>query len=332
MAGRCQRHNSVNELLWLALSENPARVHESIPRLLQGVPGSDGGAFYLRSNNRMRLAVQWGPLNRRSDFEVQECYALRLVRAHFDNEPGRCPHKDGHLSSACIPVAGNGEIIGLLVIDGELSRPAVARLNTLAEALGAALAVIKHCERLRVLADHDQRLGLFNRNYFETALEAHLSRATFDNKSVSLLFIDIDHFKKYNDTHGHAAGDTLLEQVAHMLQRSVRGQDIAARWGGEELAMIMPGADIQTSYKRAEEIRKEMKLLPQAPGRHPVTVSIGIAVFPENAQKGDDLLAAADAALYRAKRGGRDRIELARDLLVCSSPAIERSEERIDVV
>jgi len=126
--------------------------------------------------------------------------------------------------------------------------------------------------------------------------------------------IDLDHFKRFNDTFGHDAGDVLLRELGQLLQSNVRGSDIACRYGGEEFALILPDANLATAQERAERIRKSAKYLDlkhagQALGA--VTLSVGVATFPEHGDTPFLLVRAADQALYRAKAAGRDRVMLA---------------------
>jgi diguanylate cyclase (GGDEF)-like protein len=126
--------------------------------------------------------------------------------------------------------------------------------------------------------------------------------------------LDIDHFKRFNDTHGHPAGDALLYEMGKFLQEHLRVEDVACRYGGEEFLLIMPGATLETVHQRAEHLRQEVKGLQvqyndQTVGN--ITLSLGIAVYPEHGSTQESILRAADDALYRAKQGGRDQVMLA---------------------
>jgi diguanylate cyclase (GGDEF)-like protein len=126
--------------------------------------------------------------------------------------------------------------------------------------------------------------------------------------------LDLDHFKKFNDTYGHDAGDTVLRETAAFLLKSVRTEDFVCRFGGEEFIIILPAADLKTTQARAERIRsklREMTVIHQGRSLGMVTVSIGVAEVPVHGTSPKDLIEAADAALYRAKREGRDRVMVA---------------------
>jgi diguanylate cyclase (GGDEF)-like protein/PAS domain S-box-containing protein len=169
-------------------------------------------------------------------------------------------------------------------------------------------------EALHEQSIHDPLTGLFNRRYMEEAFKQNLSRATRQLHTMGIIMLDIDHFKQFNDTHGHPAGDALLCEVGKFLQDHLRAEDVACRYGGEEFLLIMPGATLESTLQRAEHLRQEVKGLQaeykgQAIGD--ITLSLGIAIYPEHGSTQKTILRAADDALYRAKQGGRDRVMLA---------------------
>ena len=128
---------------------------------------------------------------------------------------------------------------------------------------------------------------------------------------LGLLMLDLDHFKKFNDTYGHDAGDTVLRETASFLARSVRSEDIVCRFGGEEFVVILPLANLKVTHARAERIRsklRELTVLHQGHCLGMITVSVGVSALPDHGTAPKSLLDAADAALYRAKREGRDRV------------------------
>ena len=165
-------------------------------------------------------------------------------------------------------------------------------------------------ERVENLAATDDLTGLFNRRYLEGALERELARADRGSSSLALVLLDIDHFKSFNDTYGHAIGDLVLKKVATTLQRCLRQADVLARFGGEEFVVLLPQVDERGAMESAERIRAALESSGIHPGgpRKRVTVSIGLAMFPCHADSADTLLRAADEALYRAKDAGRNRV------------------------
>ena len=168
-------------------------------------------------------------------------------------------------------------------------------------------------ERVENLAATDGLTGLFNRRYLEGALERELARADRSSSSLALLLLDIDHFKSFNDTYGHAMGDLVLKNVATTLQRCLRQADVLARFGGEEFVVLLPQVGERGAMESAERIRAALESSGIHPGgpRKRVTVSIGLATFPDHADSSESLLRAADEALYRAKDASRNRVSSA---------------------
>jgi diguanylate cyclase (GGDEF)-like protein/PAS domain S-box-containing protein len=168
-------------------------------------------------------------------------------------------------------------------------------------------------EELRQQSVRDPLTGLYNRRYLEETLAREITRASRIQKSLGIIMLDLDHFKYYNDSFGHAAGDFLLRKLGSLLEHHVRGSDIACRYGGDEFILIMPEATREVTCQRAELIRNEFKILRmnEEMDRGDVTLSLGVAVYPVNGIVGDVVLKAADAALYRAKINGRDRVVVA---------------------
>ena len=165
--------------------------------------------------------------------------------------------------------------------------------------------------KLREESVRDVLTGLFNRRYLEETLAREVKRAAREAYSLGVIMIDIDHFKKINDTHGHAAGDAFLKELGKFLKEQIRQYDIACRFGGEEFVLMLPEISLDLAKERAESMREKAKRLRVQYKDHtldPVTISLGVAVFPEHGSTGEAVLKAADEALYKAKREGRDRV------------------------
>lgn len=169
------------------------------------------------------------------------------------------------------------------------------------------------------LATTDGLTGLYNHRYFDDALPREIKRAERIGYPVTLLFLDIDHFKDVNDTYGHAAGDAVLRTLGPVLRRNVRDVDVVARYGGEEFVIILSGCPFEAAGVVAEKLRRSVEqmsfVIPlgvgQGDGRVSITVSIGAAVYPDTAKEASALVVQADAAMYRAKQGGRNHIVMA---------------------
>ena len=219
---------------------------------------------------------------------------------------------------ACLPMMAQGEILGVLHLRTDLPGPLDASRRKLASALGEqvalSLANIRLKETLHRQAIHDPLTGLYNRRYLEDTLERELRRAVRKGSPVGILMLDLDHFKEYNDTHGHAAGDALLRAFGAHVLGNIRGEDFACRYGGEEFAIILPDVGLEKAVQRAEEIRQEARAIRVESGGlrlEAATVSIGVATLPTHGTTPEAVLRAADAALYVAKAEGRDRVKAA---------------------
>jgi len=180
-------------------------------------------------------------------------------------------------------------------------------------------------ERLRALAVSDGLTGIYNHRYFQERLKHEIGVARRYDKPMSLMLLDLDHFKAYNDTLGHPQGDLLIREVASLLTSTVREVDLVARYGGDEFAIAMPRAEKGSAVILAERIRKVVsggafELVKTIPGGR-ITVSIGVATFPDDGASADEVLASADRALYRAKKAGRDRVDLAQGFEVGAGTA-----------
>lgn len=165
-------------------------------------------------------------------------------------------------------------------------------------------------ERLRDLAVRDPLTSLFNRRYMEETLRRELSRSAREDRPLSLVMIDIDHFKQLNDTYGHPAGDLVLKELAALLLRHLRSEDIVCRFGGEEFVAILPGAPLMTAAQRAESCRLAFQDLRIVYEDQVLTstLSMGVSEYPRHGATGEDLLFQADSAMYMAKRAGGNRV------------------------
>jgi diguanylate cyclase (GGDEF)-like protein len=226
-----------------------------------------------------------------------------------------------------VPLTAHSETLGLLHIQGGTTEcgptnvPPNAQIEStkqftiaMARHIALALANLRLGERLRNQSIRDALTGMFNRRFMEESLERELRRAARNNQSVALLMIDIDHFKQFNDTFGHQAGDSLLRAFGNFLKQRTRGQDVACRYGGEEFLVILADAAVEGACQRAEILRKELtELMVQHAGQSlaAISVSIGVAACPNHGITAEELVHAADQALYRAKHEGRNRVVVA---------------------
>ncbi len=160
----------------------------------------------------------------------------------------------------------------------------------------------------------DHLTGLFNRRYLEATLDRELLRTGRKQLSLGVIMLDVDGFKHFNDTYGHAAGDVILRELGDLLPKQVRGEDIPCRYGGDEFIIVLPDVSGDVTRERAERIREHaanLHLRFEGHALEAITLSLGVAVFPEHGTTSTAILRAVDAALYRAKHGGRDRVVIA---------------------
>ena len=288
-------------------------------------------ALYLAnaSGEDLKPVIAQGSLARTaSPIVAADCWALRRGQVHVvsrDMGDLRCAHAgDETVRTLCVPLMAQGTALGVLHVrdsaanrkDGEddANSASQALAETVAEQAALSLANLKLRDELRELSISDPLTSLYNRRFAQETLTREIHRAHREQGSIGIITFDIDYFKNVNDSYGHDAGDAVLKAVAAELQVSIRGGDIACRMGGEEFAIMMPGATLKVARQRAEELRAAIAALRL---RHAqvdlpaVSLSCGVAAFPEHGVSADALLRAADQALYRAKEAGRNRVESA---------------------
>jgi diguanylate cyclase (GGDEF)-like protein len=320
----------------LATLAREAEVRELVLRASRHLAPVDGGAVAMADDLDTRYVVEaafgWPAefLKREVSLEertwaswvlrsAEEACLLDDVAGHekampvlvLDEGAGRAE------SLLAVPLRARNRTLGALVLTGPRgSFDAAARrvLEILANQAAATIQLIKDKEQQRQLAVRDGLTGLYNRRAFNELLSASI--ANEDRRpggSLGLVLLDLDHFKKLNDTYGHLAGDAALRSVARLLGQHLRKGDQAARYGGEEFVVILPGSDEERAQGAAERLRAALQKhrFVFEGARIPLTASLGVAVWPADGKEPEALLGAADRALYAAKQGGRNRVEAA---------------------
>jgi len=276
---------------------------------------------YRASRNLLELAVAWGSHQPEAILDPEHCWALRRGRPHLVEPTDvslHCRHLEGtSIHSLCIPMMAQGEATGVLMLRpaGEnaslISRDSLRVAPIVAEQIALALSNLDLRDKLRDQAIRDPLTGLFNRRYFEETADRELHRAECRDGGAAIMLIDIDHFKRFNDTHGHDAGDAVLKKFAMLLQTKARVEDIACRHGGEEFALLLSGVPLDVAISRAGQLReavKDLELRYRGDTLGTISISCGIAAFPDHGRSLSELMAASDRALYDAKHQGRDRV------------------------
>jgi len=292
------------------------------------LPESAGTIYPLIDGEGLAEATHlWG--NHVGDTKLQasseECMCMQDKRVHLghsDSPDSLCAHvlmpSNGEsLTAACIPLTAQRESLGWIYLStpGTGTMPKLQVAIAAADQLALALANLKLRQSLRDLSVRDPLTGLFNRRYLSESLGREMARSKRRDLPLAVLAFDLDHFKDFNDTYGHPAGDAVLVAFARILQANSRSEDIACRQGGEEFVLIMPEMDTPVALRRAAglmEVMSTMDVLHEGKLLPKLTTSIGLAVFPENGPDPKSLLAQADQALYEAKAAGRNRVVVAR--------------------
>jgi diguanylate cyclase (GGDEF)-like protein len=218
-------------------------------------------------------------------------------------------------SHLTLPLTVEGEILGCISLNSDQPNAFDAQDLQFLSVIGYQMAAtLKHFQRfssIKNIAIFDTLTGLHNRRFFEERLGVETQKSFYGSTPLSLVMVDIDHFKKVNDTFGHAGGDQVLCKISSLLKNSVRKKDTVARYGGEEFILILPEASLESSFVIAERIRRMVENTPFEIGRAQVniTISMGISNFPNHQAKSkEELVKMADQALYDAKRGGRNKV------------------------
>lgn len=221
--------------------------------------------------------------------------------------------QDAIRNEAYVPLVAKNTAVGILRLEDRRDGfPFGVDDVDLFQSLGAQIGVAMNNAQLYALAVTDGLTGLYVRRYFDLRMAEEFSQAERYRRSFSLMLFDIDHFKKFNDTHGHQTGDLVLQQFAMLLTANTRRSDICCRYGGEEMAVILPETSLRDAASLAEKLCKTIRrhMFGGAGGEElHVTSSIGVAAFREGLKDPAEIVKAADEALYRAKHAGRDRVE-----------------------
>jgi diguanylate cyclase (GGDEF)-like protein len=258
-----------------------------------------------------------------TQIDAASCIAYRTGKAfRFDGASELpCPvksDKEGGKSYLCLPMVVGGSAIGVMHLDSSqqpywgVERTELAR--GFVDYAAPILQNVRYLRQLQQRAIQDELTGLYNRRFLEGHLHKQLAMASRYAQPLAVLMLDIDLFKTVNDRFGHDAGDRVLRSFSVSLAQTIRASDVVARWGGEEFVVVLPSTVGHAAKALAEKIRKSIEKLSfdeQVPGLEGITVSIGTAAYPDDGTTEDLLLKSADLALYRAKQGGRNRVEAA---------------------
>lgn len=305
---------------------NTREVYEVIVNVAQEVFPGQGGALYVIGplRNIVESVAEWGDTaGLEPTFTPNECWALRRGRMHCveDTQTGLlCKHLHPPLPRGylCIPMMAQSEAVGILFLKQsetvQISEAKQKLAMAMAEHVAMALSNLRLHETLRNQSIRDPLTGLFNRSFMEESLELELRRAMRSQQPLSIIIPAIDKFQEFVDTFGIEKRDYLLRDIGSVIRSNIRKGDIACRYGGQVFVLILPSAGLEVGRKRSDSLRKLIALSEQNGSTKPdskVTVSIGLAVFPEHGQTVEGLLRSAEAALNRAKSEGGNRVVVA---------------------
>ena len=315
--------NKMNESLQMCIKSK-----ETYPRIrlyiLESFPELNGAlAIYNESNSMMEVVESWGNAQYlKPQFEAIDCFAIRSDSAIYTDDPIKnliCPHylfppQGGYI---CVPLNINNKILGAIYISAPNKKPISHHqqefIITLANVIKLTLSNIKLRELLEEQSIHDPLTGLYNRRYLNEHLLLDLQYSIRTNNKLCVAMLDLDLFKNINDTFGHEAGDEVLKFLGKLLRTSFRISDLAYRFGGEEFLVVLRDTDTSSAVTCFKDIQKEISqanIKFQNQHLPKITVSVGIAIAPEQGDTVEAIIFAADQALYKAKALGRDRVEI----------------------
>lgn len=310
------------------------------------LPNLNGGLYILAPSRDYAERVQtWGAAESMVErLHPDECRALRMGRNYRVSKNSAelfCPHAVGITAecSICIPLVTRDEVLGMVFLwaaaadhNAEFADQELLAANAVSERLALTLSNLRLTDKLRRESVRDPLTGLFNRRYFEETFGRELSRVKRDKKTLAIIALDVDHFKRFNDSFGHDAGDLVLKELAAKMISVIRPSDIACRFGGEEFILVLPEAGRQTALLRAQELRTEVEKLRLSFGGKSLgvlTISLGVAIYPEHSSEKSELVRLADNALYSAKRQGRNCVVMSGEE-TSATEALDTTAARLD--
>ncbi|MDQ3766106.1 MAG: EAL domain-containing protein [Actinomycetota bacterium] len=289
----------------------------------------DSGALFVLNDpkNLVERVAYWGERPVEDVFSPDGCWALRRGKTHTMVDSTSmllCKHI-GELEGECIciPLIAHGKKLGVMQLrttesdaEGKIGVQATLEhgrqlASSFAERIAVSLSNLQLRESLRATSIRDPLTGLYNRRYLEETLERELHRAARSGGSVGVIMCDIDGFKELNDAFGHPVGDEVLKELGRFLQSSIRDEDLACRYGGDEFALILPDASFAITLERSQRLREAVKKMDLSRGTQQtrsISLSFGTAAFPRDGLAPAKLIGAADSALYRAKTLGKDQV------------------------
>lgn len=306
------------------VDESANILRARMPDLFPGTRGSL--ALFTDTRSNLETIARWGEEGAfEESFTPDQCWGLRLGTPHRSGRDGvgnpRCRHiADPELDVVCAPILVQGEARGIISIDltdmpdemvGQDGARAISTIETAAASIGIALYNVRLRGALRKLTIRDTLTGLHNRRFADDVVAKEISRARRSNQPVTLVRIDIDRFKLINDEFGFEAGDSVIREMAGLIEHFFRYEDVCSRYGGQDFLVVMVAATKIDAVRRCEILRARLgdhNYFYRGTALPRISASMGVATFPDDGATETDVLAAVEAALSTAKHDGRDRV------------------------
>jgi len=326
--------NKLGDLLHACDSEE--ETYQIVINICRQLFPQDSGYLCIFDDTQkvLRIVSSWGESEPEElEFEHNQCWAIRRGKEHFVQNPDVdpiCPHLHIYPKGGCLcaPMSAQGEVLGMIHLCLGISENSersedeqkhiieskLILLKSMVERYAPSLINLRLRQTLKIQSIRDPLTGLYNRRHMQESLEREARRVERRGSSLGIIMIDVDHFKAFNDTYGHEAGDIVLKELGAFLKQRSRGEDIACRYGGEEFMLILTDATPENTSIKAEEIRKEVKerLKIKHQGQTlNITISLGVAIYPKHGLTTEETLKSADMALYKAKASGRNCVAYA---------------------
>ncbi|WP_298846896.1 diguanylate cyclase [uncultured Ruegeria sp.] len=311
---------------WLQSSRSLDELFDMVARFMTHILPEAEGSVYVYSNSRDVLdgCASWNGGAHKAHIHPEGCWGLRRGRTYefgVSEIDFVCEHAEPHDGRRyfCFPILAHGETVGLLhlrAIEGreDCFNKSRKLAQLCAEQISVAIANVRMRDQLHDQSVRDPLTGLFNRRHMTETLRKSINRSQQTGAALSLIAVDVDHFKKFNDTHGHDAGDMVLRAVGAALEQGCDRDEIACRIGGEEFMLILPDNSPEDAMTRAEHLRQAVEAVTVRYGEKAlprITISVGVAHYPAHGTMPQDLMRAADDALYVAKDKGRNQVQVA---------------------
>lgn len=345
LAREVQLLGELNE--WLQSSHSLEELFQMVARFMTHILPNAEGSVYVYSNSRDVLdgSAKWNGGTVKPHIHPEGCWGLRRGRTYefgASEVDFTCDHAEPHDGRPyyCFPILAHGETVGSMHLRAAAGHEQAFRCNKklarmCAEQISMAIANVRMRDQLQDQSVRDPLTGLFNRRHMTECLRKAINNSQNTGVPLSLIAVDVDHFKKFNDNHGHDAGDMILRAVGTALEKACDGDQVACRMGGEEFTLILPGVKNDDVLRKAEHLRKAVEAISLRYGEKTlptVTISLGVAHYPQHGTLPQELMRGADEALYVAKAKGRNQVQMANTVTPSPrDPSAQASEEDTSV-